>query len=133
MKTLVVLILTLLSTVAYAQQDSVRTLEVAEPDSVCFSTEQTKRIFIEIKRMETELIYADEVLKEYEKQFRRYEELLAMDSIRVYNLNQKIKLLEINNELLQQQLQLVKPKWYENPYLNFAAGVILTSAIVIGI
>lgn len=118
----------LLSSITYAQNDSLRTIEI-QPDSVCFSAEQVLRIDKEIRTMQLQLMYSEQMLFEYDKQLKNYEKALALDSMLIYNQNQKLRLLEENNRLLVEQVKLLKPKWYEEPILNFAAGVILTLGV----
>lgn len=129
MKKIIVFIFLVLYTTSYSQQDSVRTLEM-EPDSVCFSAEQVIRIDKEIRTMKLQLTYSSALLLEYEHQMKNYERVISLDSMAIYNLNQKNALLQQNIDLLNQQLLLTKPKWYENQYLNLGIGLVLGGLIV---
>lgn len=127
---LTVILFFILATVSYAQQDSIRTIDGMVPDSVCFSAEQVINIDREIRKMKLQLEYSAQIIQRYDMQLEEYERVIAIDSIMIYNLEQKNRLLEENIELLRKQLELQKPKWYENQFLNLGIGAILGGLIV---
>ena len=53
----------------------------------------------------------------------------SLKTIEVDLLNEKIVLLEEENKLLEKKTKLVKPSWYENKWLYFGYGTILTYSI----
>ena len=44
----------------------------------------------------------------------------------IANKTNQINLLKDTNKLLEQKVKLVQPKWYENKWLYFTYGVLMT-------
>ena len=65
-----------------------------------------------------------------ESQLQLFEENSAIDSMLIANKTLQINLLKDTNELLEQKVKLVRPKWYENKWLYFTYGVVLTATSV---
>jgi len=65
-----------------------------------------------------------------ESQLQLFEENSAIDSMLIANKTLQINLLKDTNELLEQKVELVRPKWYENKWLYFTYGVVLTATSV---
>ena len=65
-----------------------------------------------------------------ESQLQLFEENSAIDSMLIANKTLQINLLKDTNELLEQKVKLVRPKWYENKWLYFTFGVALTATSV---
>jgi len=83
------------------------TQEVCE--GTCLSEEETKNLFNNIQELEFNLEKAKTLNLEYE------------DLIKDYETQIKLK-----NDMIE----LVKPKWYDNKYLWFFGGIIVTSGSV---
>ena len=65
-----------------------------------------------------------------ESQLQLFEENSAIDSMLIANKTLQINLLKDTNELLEQKVKLVRPKWYENKWIYFTFGVALTATSV---
>jgi hypothetical protein len=65
-----------------------------------------------------------------ESQLQLFEENSAIDSMLIANKTLQINLLKDTNELLEQKVKLVQPKWYENKWLYFTFGVVATAGSV---
>ena len=85
------------------------TQEVVPCDGTCLSEEETKNLFNNIQELEFNLEKAKTLNLEYE------------DLIKDYETQIKLK-----NDMIE----LVKPKWYDNKYLWFFGGVLVTSGSV---
>ena len=83
--------------------------EVVPCDGTCLSEEETKNLFNNIQELEFNLEKAKTLNLEYENLMKDYETQL-----------------ELKNEMIE----LVKPKWYDNKYLWFFGGILVTSGSV---
>ena len=83
------------------------TQEVCE--GTCLSEEETKNLFNNVQELEFNLEKAKTLNLEYENLMKDYETQL-----------------ELKNEMIE----LVKPKWYDNKYLWFFGGILVTSGSV---
>ena len=83
------------------------TQEVCE--GTCLSEEETKNIFNNIQELEFNLEKAKTLNLEYEDLMKDY---------------------EVQIKLKDDMIQLVKPKWYDNKYLWFFGGILITSGSV---
>jgi len=96
------LIMMLLCSFIFAQ-------EVEPCEGICFSEEDAMNITHNIKELEFNLDKAKTLNLEYESLMKDYET--------------QIKLKE-------EMIDLVKPKWYDNKYLWFFSGIIVTSGSI---
>ena len=71
-----------------------------------------------------------------ENQFRQFEfkvdSLSTQDSLKalmITELNEELKLTNEQLELTKKKAKLVKPSWYENKWLYFTYGAIISTAI----
>ena len=55
----------------------------------------------------------------------------SLKTIEIDLLNEKIDLLEEDLTLTEKKAKLVKPSWYENKWLYFGYGSVLTYAILV--
>ena len=83
--------------------------EVVPCDGTCLSEEETKNLFNNIQELEFNLEKAKTLNLEYEDLMKDYETQI-----------------ELKNEMIE----LVKPKWYDNKYLWFLGGILVTSGSV---
>ena len=70
------------------------------------------------------------LVEDYEAMVKRLEATAAIDSMLIANKTTQIDLLKDTNKLLEQKVKLVRPKWYENKWLYFTYGVVLTATSV---
>ena len=83
------------------------TQEVCE--GTCLSEEETKNLFNNVQELEFNLEKAKTLNLEYESLVKDYETQI---------------------KLKDEMIELVKPKWYDNKYLWFFGGVLVTSGSV---
>ena len=85
------------------------TQEVTPCDGTCLSEEETKNLFNNIQELEFNLDKVNTLNLEYESLIKDYETQI-----------------ELKNEMIE----LVKPKWYDNKYLWFFGGILITSGSI---
>ena len=85
------------------------TQEVVPCDGTCLSEEETKNIFNNIQELEFNLEKAKTLNIEYEDLMKDYETQI---------------------QFKDEMIELVKPKWYDNKYLWFFGGIVMTSGAV---
>ena len=85
------------------------TQEVESCEGTCLSEEETKNLFNNIQELEFNLEKTKTLNLEYEDLMKDYETQI---------------------KLKDDMIQLVKPKWYDNKYLWFFGGILVTSGSV---
>jgi|TARA_R100000081_G_C4712061_1_gene113398 maltodextrin utilization protein YvdJ len=83
------------------------TQEVCE--GTCLSEEETKNLFNNVQELEFNLEKAKTLNLEYEDLMKDYETQI---------------------KLKDDMIELVKPKWYDNKYLWFFGGILITSGSI---
>ena len=78
-------------------------------EGTCLSEEETKNLFNNIQELEFNLEKAQTLNLEYEDLMKDYETQI---------------------KLKDDMIELVKPKWYDNKYLWFFGGILVTSGSV---
>ena len=92
-------------------------------DGTCFSEQEIVNITNNIKELEFELEKNKEIEGNLNSQIYMY---IQQDSLNQALINDYKKQLEWKEEMID----LVKPKWYDNKYLWFFGGMIITSGAV---
>ena len=92
-------------------------------DGTCFSEEEIINITNNIKELEFDLQKQLEINKNLDSQIYMY---IQSDSLYQSQIKDYKKQLEFKEEMIK----LVKPKWYDNQYLWFFGGIIMTSGAV---
>ena len=118
------LIYILLSVSLYAQE------EVDEPKTYTFTEEEVLGFTNTIKELELKDSLNVSLVMDLESQIKLYEETSVIDSMLIANKTTQLNLLKDTNKLLEQKVKLVQPKWYENKWLYFTYGVVLTATSV---
>ena len=85
------------------------TQDVEPCEGTCLSEEETKNLFNNIQELEFDLEKAKTLNLEYEDLMKDYETQI---------------------KLKDDMIQLVKPKWYDNKYLWFFGGILVTSGSI---
>ena len=85
------------------------TQEVEPCNGTCLSEEETKNLFNNIQELEFNLEKSKTLNLEYKSLMKDYETQI---------------------KLKDDMIELVKPKWYDNKYLWFLGGVLVTSGSV---
>ena len=92
-------------------------------DGTCFSEQEVVNITNNIKELEFDLEKNKEIEVNLNSQIYMY---IQQDSLNQTLINDYKKQLEWKEEMID----LVKPKWYDNKYLWFFGGMIITSGAV---
>ena len=104
--------------------------EVNETKTYTFTEEEVLGFTNTIKELELKDSLNVSLVDDLESQLKLFEENSAIDSMLIANKTTQINLLKDTNKLLEQKVQLVKPKWYENRWLYFGYGVFGASTSV---
>ena len=104
--------------------------DVSEPKTYSFTEEQVLGFTNAIKELELKDSLNVSLVEDYEAMVKRLEETAVIDSMLIANKTTQINLLKDTNKLLEQKVKLVKPKWYENKWLYFTYGVLMTATSV---
>ena len=118
------LIYILLSVSLYAQE------VVDEPKTYTFTEEEVLGFTNTIKELELKDSLNVSLVDDLESQLKLFEENSAIDSMLIANKTTQINLLKDTNKLLEEKVKLVQPKWYENKWLYFTYGVLMTATSV---
>ena len=98
--------------------------EVDEPcKGTCFSEEEVVNITNNIKELQFDVEKYKEIETNLNLQIQDY---MKNDSLNVLLINDYKNQLQWKEEMID----LVKPKWYDNKYLWFFGGIIITSGSV---
>ena len=92
-------------------------------EGTCFSAEEVQNMFSNIKALEFKREVCESAYANLESQIKDYDKL-AMD------YEESVKLCERQIKIKEDMIKTIKPKWYENKYLWFFGGVVLTSGSV---
>ena len=103
---------------------------VDEPKTYTFTEQEVLGFTNEIKELQLKDSLNVSLVMDLEEQIKLYEENSYIDSMLISNKTTQINLLKDTNKLLEQKVKLVRPKWYENKWLYFTYGVVLTATSV---
>ena len=103
-------------------------LEEIDPNVVpcegtCFSEEEVQNMYNNIKALEFKRETCESAYLNLESQIKDYDKL-TMD------YEESVRLCEVQIKIKEDMIKTIKPKWYENKYLWFFGGVVLTSGSV---
>ena len=104
--------------------------DIQEPKTYSFTEEQVLGFTNAIKELELKDSLNVSLVADYEEMVKKLEANAAIDSILISNKTTQIDLLKDTNNLLEQKVKLVRPKWYENKWLYFTYGVLMTATSV---
>ena len=104
--------------------------EVNETKTYTFTEEEVLGFTNTIKELELKDSLNVSLVEDLESQLKLFEENSVIDSMLIANKTTQLNLLKDTNKLLEQKVKLVKPKWYENKWLYFTYGVVLTATSV---
>ena len=104
--------------------------EVDTTKTYTFTEEEVLGFTNTIKELELKDSLNVSLVDDLESQLKLFEENSAIDSMLIANKTLQINLLKDTNELLEHKVKLVRPKWYENKWLYFTYGVVLTATSV---
>ena len=104
--------------------------DIQEPKTYSFTEEQVLGFTNAIKELELKDSLNVSLVEDYEAMVKRLEATAVIDSMLIANKTTQLTLLKDTNKLLEQKVKLVRPKWYENKWLYFTYGVVLTATSV---
>ena len=104
--------------------------DVIEPKTYTFTEEEVLGFTNTIKELELKDSLNVSLVEDLESQLKLFEENSVIDSMLIANKTNQINLLKDTTKLLEQKVKLVQPKWYENKWLYFTYGVVLTATSV---
>ena len=104
--------------------------DVTETKTYTFTEEEVLGFTNTIKELELKDSLNVSLVEDLESQLKLFEENSVIDSMLIANKTMQLNLLKDTNKLLEQKVKLVKPKWYENKWLYFTYGVVLTATSV---
>ena len=104
--------------------------DVIEPKTYTFTEEEVLGFTNTIKELELKDSLNVSLVEDLESQLNLFEENSVIDSMLIANKTMQLNLLKDTNKLLEQKVKLVRPKWYENKWLYFTYGVVLTATSV---
>ena len=92
-------------------------------DGTCFSEEEVLNITNNIKELQFDLEKSNEINVNLNSQIQTY---IEQEKLNESLISDYKKQLEFKEDIIN----LVKPKWYDNKYLWFFGGIIITSGSV---
>ena len=92
-------------------------------EGTCFSEEEVLNITNNIKELQFDVEKYKEIEVNLNSQIQSY---IEQEKLNQELINDYKKQLEMSEEMIK----LVKPKWYDNKYLWFFGGIIITSGSV---
>jgi hypothetical protein len=93
---------------------------------VTLTEEESKKIAINVQNLQVEVDSLKNIVSSQNKLIYIHKELIAKDSVTIALQDEKINILENDKKLLEKKTKLVKPSWYENKWLYFTYGAILS-------
>ncbi|MBT7558089.1 hypothetical protein HN615_14390 [Candidatus Woesearchaeota archaeon] len=96
---------------------------------VTLTEEESKKIAINVQNLQFEVDSLKNIVFAQSDLIFNYREIVRTDSTLTAQLEEKIEILEGDTELLEKKVKLVKPSWYENKWLYFTSGAIISAAV----
>lgn len=96
---------------------------------VTLTEEELKKIAINVQNLEVEVDSLKNIVNLQNKLIYIHKEVIFSDSTLILRLEEKIDVLENDVKLLAKKTKLVKPSWYENKWLYFTSGAIISASI----
>jgi len=92
-------------------------------EGTCFSAEEVQNMFDNIKALEFKREVCESAYLNFESQMEECDEYID-------ECDEQAQLYEEQIKIKEDMIKTIKPKWYENKYLWFFGGVVLTSGSV---
>ena len=93
---------------------------------VTLTDEESKKIAINVQNLQFEVDSLKNIVNLQNKLIYIHKEVIFSDSTLTLKLEEKIDVLENDVKLLEKKTKLVKSSWYENKWLYFTYGAILS-------
>jgi hypothetical protein len=92
-------------------------------EGTCFSEEEVQNMFNNIKELQFDLEKSIEIRENLKFQIEDCDQIIM-------DYDEGMRLCEKQIKIKEDMIKTIKPKWYENKYLWFFGGVVLTSGSV---
>ena len=92
-------------------------------EGTCFSEEEVINMTNNIKELQFKREVCESAYTNLESQVQDYDKLTM-------NYEESVRLCEVQIKIKEDMIKTIKPKWYDNKYLWFFGGVIMTSGSV---
>ena len=92
-------------------------------EGTCFSEEEVLNITNNIKELQFDVEKYKEIEVNLNSQIQTYIEQERLNQLLVEDYKKQL-------EMSEEMIKLVKPKWYENKYLWFFGGILITSGSI---
>ena len=96
-------------------------------DGECFSDEEIQNIELHINELEQADSLNQKIIENLNSQIYMYIQKNNNDSLWLDLQNQKIDLLENRLDMYKDLSKEIQPKWYENKWLWFFGGILVTT------
>jgi len=119
MKMFCILLMLMISSVAYAQQDSV----------MCLTKSEILILANKIQLIQDSSAYKTSIITSQSRLIDSYNQRVGLYEQQLKNRQESIDLVNKQNDQLKKQVEELRPKWYDDNRLWFGAGA-LTSVIM---
>ena len=96
---------------------------------VTLTEEESKKIAINVQNLQVEVDSLKNIVNLQNKLIYIHKEVIFSDSTLTVRLEEKIDVLENDVKLFEKKTKLVKSSWYENKWLYFTSGAVISAAI----
>ena len=96
---------------------------------VTLTEQESIQISKKVQNLQIEVDSLKNIVNLQDKLIYIHKEVIFSDSTLTLKLEEKVDVLENDVKLLEKKTKLVKPSWYENKWLYFTSGAIISAAI----
>jgi len=121
MKMFCILLMLMISSVAYAQQDSV----------MCLTKSEILILANKIQLIQDSSAYKTSIITSQSRLIDSYNQRVGLYEQQLKNRQESIDLVNKQNDQLKKQVEELRPKWYDDNRLWFGAGVVTTVIVFV--
>jgi len=116
-----ILLMLMISSVAYAQQDSV----------MCLTKSEILILANKIQLIQDSSAYKTSIITSQSRLIDSYNQRVGLYEQQLKNRQESIELVNKQNAQLKKQVEELRPKWYDDNRLWFGAGVVTTVIVFV--
>jgi hypothetical protein len=116
-----ILLMLMISSVAYAQQDSV----------MCLTKSEILILANKIQLIQDSSAYKTSIITSQSRLIDSYNQRVGLYEQQLKNRQESIELVNKQNDQLKKQVEELRPKWYDDNRLWFGAGVVTTVIVFV--
>jgi len=116
-----ILLMLMISSVAYAQQDSV----------MCLTKSEILILANKIQLIQDSSAYKTSIITSQSRLIDSYNQRVGLYEQQLKNRQESIDLVNKQNDQLKKQVEELRPKWYDDNRLWFGAGVVTTVIVFV--